>query len=161
MKKQYQELAFILSAVICWLGLSVYAAFAQPSGVAQNVQISSQVVMGLQGIYPDILLQYQEPTTTTAQFAGSTTVVIPANTTGNVVSCATLFPAFASPVCIGLQDVTNPGQQVNVGTSTDDGRINMAASGFFVYRVADGLPTFYIDNPGDSDAAIRVFGLSN
>jgi len=149
--------ALITSAIVFF----AFKGYAAPAGVAQNVQIGSQVVFGLQSVYPQTLLQYQEPTTTTAQFSGATTVVIPANSTNNQINTAALFPAFTTPVCIGLQDITNPGVSVGVGTSSTDTRVQIAANGFVVYRTASGLPTFYVDNATNAPAAIRVFGLSN
>ncbi len=135
--------------------LFAYSTFA--AGTNQNVQISSQVALGLQSAYPQTILQYQEPSTTTAQFSGSTTVTIPASSTDNQINTATLFPGITSPICFGIEDVTDPGVAVSYGTSADDERINLAAGGFAVYRVASGMPTYYFDNATASDASIRVF----
>lgn len=151
---------FAMLGLNTWVNI-VLPALAAPVGVAQNVQISSQVAMGLQSVYPETLMQYQEPTTTTAQFSGATTVTIPANTSDNAVSIATLFPAFATPICIGLEDVTSGGVALNVGTDSGGTKIHMAANGMIVYRTADGTPVFFVDNSTNTDAALRVFGLSN
>lgn len=141
-----------LISILAWFCFSTFAA-----GVNQNVQISSQVAFGLQSAYPEILLQYQEPSTTTAQFSGATTITIPANTTDNTINTATLFSGITTPIVMGFVDVTNPGVSIGIGTAADDTRIEMAAGGFIIYRTASGMPTFYADNATDNDANIRVF----
>lgn len=151
------------------LGLAVTAFFSLllpaavvSAGVAQNIQLSSQMVFGLQSVYPNTIFQYQEPSTTTAQFSGNTVVTIPAASTDNVVSVAALFPGFVTPVAIGIQEVSDPAVQLDVGLSAGGPRIKMAESGFMVFRTASGLPTLYIDNADAThDANLRVFGLSN
>jgi hypothetical protein len=166
-RKQWPLIAvrrFALSMISATLLITAwYAAkgLAAPTGVAQNIQISSQVAMGMQGVYPETLLQYQEPSTTTAQFSGATTVTIPANTTDNAISVATLFPAFATPVVLGFQDVTSGGVSVSFGLDSGGTKVAMAANGITVIRMASGTPTFYFDNATANDAAIRIFGLSN
>lgn len=148
--------------VVFGLGVLVAARATAPSSTAQNIQLSSQMVFGLQNVYPNTIFQYQEPSTTTAQFSGSTAVTIPANSTDNVVDTATLFPAFGTPVCFGLHEVTSPALPLNIGLSAGGPRIQMNAAGFMIFRVAAGNPVFYVDNPSATDdAALQVFGMSN
>lgn len=136
-------------------------AFAA-TGTSNQVQISSQLCFGIQNQYPNILLQYQEPSTTTAQFVGSTTVVIPANTANNTIDTATLFPGFQTPVAFGIQEITNPSLPVNIGLDSSGARLQMAPGGFMVFRVAGGTPTFYVDNPSLTTAAVvTIVGISN
>lgn len=142
--------------------LFVLPALAVPVGTANNVQIGSQVVYGLQSQYPDVLFQYQEPTTTTCQFQGSTIVQVAANTTNTTINTATLFPGFTTPVCFVVQEITSPSQQLNIGLSNGGPRIQLAAGGFLQARVNAGFPTFYVDNPSLTQAAlVRVVALSN
>lgn len=148
---------FIAAMLTIWVSTPAFAAAA-----AQNVQISTQVGMGLQAVYPQTIYTYQEPSTTTAQYQASTVLTITHNTVNNAVSIASLFPAFATPICIGICEITSPGLNLSVGLSSGGPRVSLAAGGFMIFRTATGLPTFYIDNADlTEDAQIRVFGLSN
>lgn len=150
-----------LLAIMLWLTTAA-PALAAAAGVSQNIQLGAQMVMGMQSQYPNTLFQYQEPVTTTAQFQGSTIVSVPANTTNNQINTATLFPGCVTPVAIGVQEMTNPGLQVNVGLSSSDTRLQIAPGGFILLRLNGGFPTFYVDNPSvSSPALVRVFILSN
>lgn len=152
----------ILPALFLFLlGLPSFATAA--AGTPQNVQVSSQVVFGMQSVYPDTIYQYQEPSTTMAQFQGSTIVSIPANSTDTAVSIASLFPASTAPICIGVSEMTNPSlATLSVGLSNGGPRINLASAGFFLFRVNGGTPTFYVDNSDLTNAALlRVFLLGN
>lgn len=120
--------------------------------------------MGLQGIYPLTVFNYAEPTTTTAQYSGQSSVTIPANTTGNVVSCATLFPGNAAPICVSVQDVTSGGVALSLGLDSSGTRIPMAANGFQLFRTAGTSGSqivFYVDNNTATDASLQVTELSN
>lgn len=142
-----------------WLALFVPVLAAAP---AQQVAIACQVVQGLQSVYPNVLFQYQEPGTTTAQFGSSTVVSIPANSTNNTINTATLFPGCVTPVAVGIAEITSPGLPLSLGLSNGGPRLNLAAGGWNVTRVVSGFPTFYVDNASPSTAAlVQVFILSN
>jgi hypothetical protein len=153
----------IATFALCLL-LPQWTLKAQSAAVAaaQQCQIGGQVVFGMQNQYPNVVFQYYEPTTTTVQYSGSTVVSIPANSTNNVVSVATLFPGWQVPVAIGIQEITNPSLQLNVGLSSGGPRINMNPAGFMLFRTINGTPTFYVDNPSASSIGLlQVFGISN
>ena len=147
------------------LALALSLLWAAPafaaSATGQNIQIGAEVVMGLQSVYPNTLFQYQEPPATTAQFQGSTILSIPPTSTNNTVNTATLFSGMATPILVGIADITNPGVQLSVGLDSGGAREVMAPNGFHIVRVASGFPTFYIDNATSGAALLRVFILSN
>ena len=128
----------------------------------QQVEINAQVNWGLSEFTSSLLLNYQEPNTTTALFSATITVVVPINTTNNAYNLATLFPADNSPLLFGLADLSQPGQQLNWGLASSDGRFQMAPGGFALMRVNGGAPTIYVDNPSTTQPAVlQIFSLSN
>lgn len=133
-----------------------------PSASAQQIQVSGQLCFGTQNVYPNVLFQYQESGLTTAQYGGSTTISIPANTTNQAINTATLFPGIVTPVAFVVQEITNPPQQLNIGLASGGARIDLNPQGFLMVRVSGGFPTFYLDNPSMSEAAlVQVSYLSN
>jgi hypothetical protein len=128
----------------------------------QQVQISSQICFGLSQNNNTVLQNYNEVSTTTALFQGSIDVPVPANSTNNAFNLATLFPVANTPLLWGIQDISNPGTQVNVGLSSSGPRFNLNPNGYLTARVNGGAPTIYIDNPSMSNGAIiQLFLLSN
>lgn len=148
-------LAFLLST----LTLAAYAT--TPVGTSQQVNISGQMAFGTQQVYPNVLFQYQEPGTTTAQFSGSTTIAIAGSTSNVAVNTATLFPGVNTPICYVLQEITNPPQQLNVGLASGGARLDLNPQGFLMVRVVGGTPTFYVDNPESTPGLLQVSVLSN
>lgn len=147
-------------AALLWL-VSCAPAFAAAS-TAQNIEINSQVVFGLQSAFPNMLFQYKEPSTTTAQMQGSTIVLIPANSVDNAVNLATLFPGFNMPLIFGVAEVTSPSRALNIGLSAGGPRINLAATGFMLWRANGAFNTLYVDNASLTEPALlRVFGMGN
>lgn len=133
-----------------------------PTSTAQQFQISTQVAFGMGNQFPDLLYYYQEPTSNTAVMDGSTNVVINANSTNTAISTATLFPGVNTPVLWGIAEITNPALPLAVGLSSSGPRMQMAAGGFWITRVASGSPTFYVDNTDPANKAlVRVFMISN
>ena len=157
----HKRLASLLLAF--FLVLLGARSYATPAATPQQIQIGQQFVFGMQSVFPNTLFSYQEPYTTTCQLSGSTIISVPANTSNQAISIAALFPAFVNPVAIGIVEVTSPSQQVNIGLASGGARIHLAEGGFATFRVSTtNLPTFYVDNPSATDAAlIQVFGLSN
>jgi hypothetical protein len=128
----------------------------------QQVQINSQIVFGLAQNNNTVLQNYIEPNTTTALFPGMLLVVVPANSTNNAYNLATLFPLANTPIMWGIMDVSNPGQQINVGLAASGQRFMLNPNGYLTARVNGGAPTLYIDNPSASvNALIQLFMLSN
>jgi hypothetical protein len=159
--KKWIVLAYVFYVALCCRGL-YEPALAAASATAQQIQLSTQVIFGMQQQYSSPIFNYTEPSTTTAQYFGNTTVSIPANSTNNVINTATLFPAWNTPVCIGIAEITTPSLNLNVGLSSGGPRFQLAPGGYLVYRSNGGLPSIYVDNPSASSAAlVQVFGLSN
>ena len=155
-----QSILLALAAFLLTLG---GIALALPTNTtAQQVEINAQVNWGLSEFANSLLLNYQEPNTTTALFNSSITVVVPAATNNYQVNLATTFPFLNDAIVYGIKDMSNPGQQVDIGLASSGQRFSMAPGGFFVIRVDGSAPTLYIDNPSVSDAAIlQVFTMGN
>lgn len=141
------------------LAAPVYAA---TNTSPEQIEINAQVNFGLSLTISDLLLDYQEPNTTTALFRGATTIVVPANTSNQQIVLSTLFPAVNSFICYGLQDVSNPGQAVNIGLASGGARVPLAAGGFSLTRVSGSVPTIFVDNASVTTPCIlRIFAMGN
>ena len=129
----------------------------------QNITIDAQVGMGLQNMPASRLLYYEEPSTTTAKFADTSTIVIPPNTVDQVLNLATLFPGINTALVFVIADITSsPGVPINFGMAAGGARFNMAAMGFFVVRVNGSAPTLYLDNPSlTQNGILQVSVLAN
>lgn len=135
---------------------------AVTNATAQQVQINSQIIFGLSQNNNSVLQNYIEPNTTTALFAGSLPVVVPADSVNNEYNLSTLFPLANSPILWGLEDKSNPGQQVNVGLTASGPRFFINPNGYLTARVNGGAPILYIDNPSANSAALlMLFMMSN
>lgn len=147
------------------LALALMLVLCLPSWAGANpnqIQFGCQVVDGMQNQYPNVLLQYQEPSTTTCQFSGAIVVPVFANSTNTQINTATIFGGFTVPVLVGIQEITSPSLPVNIGLTSSGPRLQLAPGGILVVRLNAGFPTFYVDNTStNSTALLRVFMLSN
>lgn len=151
----------LLAAAVAMF-LTVLPAVAQTNATDQQVEINGQVSFGLSYFGNTNLLNYAEPGTTTAKFQGSAVVMVPPSTTDQAVSLSSLFANISTPICIGLKDISNPGQQCNWGMAAAGTRFNMAAGGFSLMRVNGSRPTLYLDNPSSTSYCIvQVFCMGN
>lgn len=157
---------FVILVSALFTSLLALAATATPVSnlTTQQIEINAQVNFGLSDFTNSLLLNYQEPNSTTASTSNSATVTVTANTTDNQVNLSTLFPITATnnAICYGVVDISNPGQQVNIGLAAGGSRFNMAPSGFMLIRVTGSKPTLYIDNPSATvTAVLKVFCLTS
>ena len=129
------------------------------NATAQQVEINCQVNFGLSDSAYSMLLNYQEPSTTTGLFNSSLIVEVPANTTAQSIDLSSLFTFVNSALVLTIADISSPGQQVNIGLTSSSARLNIAASGFMAVRVTGVLPTLYADNPSANTAAILQIGI--
>ena len=121
-----------------------------------------QAAYGLGYQSNSVLMNYCEPGTTQSLFGNSNTVFVPANTTGQAINLATMFPNINSALLWGIQDISNPGQLVSIGMAANGSRYTLAPGGFQVTRVSGSAPTLYVDNPSTNNYAIlKVFCLAN
>lgn len=136
---------------------------ANTNATPQQIQINAQACFGLSQSTNNLVVNYQEPNTTTALFKGIEELSIPANTVNNTINLANYFTAINTALLWGLQDISNPGQQVNIGMASSGTRFSMAPSGFFLIRVNGGSsPILYIDNPSLTTSAIlQLIVLAN
>lgn len=135
---------------------------AATNAASEQIEINAQVNFGLSLTVSDLLLDYEEPNSTTALFRGASTVVVPQNTSNQQIVLSTLFPGFNSYICFGIQDISNPGQAINFGLTSGGARIPMAAGGFSLQRVSGSVPTIFVDNTSVTTPAIlRVFAIGN
>lgn len=133
------------------------------TGTAQNIQISALASFGLLDFSHTTLLNYQEPSSSTATIQGTTTENIPATTSNNLINLSTLFPAAATPVALMIIDTTpSPGVALALGLVSSGTRFFLAGGGFILMRLGAGaLPNIYIDNSSSTIATIQISILSN
>ncbi len=147
--------------------LSLFACLllARPAipQTAQQVIIAGQLAFGLGWSATTVLMNYQEPSTTTCTLQASSVVKIPKNTTNNTINLATLFPAVTTAVAYSIADITSsPGQQVAVGMASSGSRFQMAPMGMMMFRVNGSSPTLYCDNASmTTDAYLSVSCMGN
>lgn len=131
----------------------------------QQCEISAQVNYGLSSMQNALILDYNEPDTTTVLFYASTPQVVTANTNNSTFNLQTLFAGINTAVAIGWSDISNPGQEIDWGLALSGSRFKMNPNGFTLIRVNQALaslPTIYIDNPSVSvNALIQFFCLAN
>jgi hypothetical protein len=144
---------YIILFCICTKPAGAQVSNAQPN----QVEINAQVAYGLGYQSNSVLMNYIEPGTTTALFGNSATVFVPASTTDQVVNLATLFPYINSAELWAVEDISNPGQSVLIGTATGSNKFTLAPGGFFEARVYGSAPTLYISNPSTNQYAILKF----
>ena len=133
---------------------------------AQQVVISAQVNFGLSDFANALILNYQEPNTTTClSYAATAPQVVLANTNNVAFNLQSIFSAINTAVLIGFVDISNPGQQVNWGLASSGPRFYQNPSGFTLIRTNQAiatLPTVYIDNPSaNMNALLQFFCLAN
>ena len=152
----------LLTALVCAC-LSLPCLAQTPNIAPQAFEINANVNFGLQQFANTNLFNYMEPSTNTALFQASNTVIIPANTAAQAVNLSTLFPFINSAIAVGISDVSTPGQSVKLGfTNASTNLLIMAPNGFLLSRVYGALPIVYISNLSLTNQAIlRIFVLSN
>lgn len=128
----------------------------------EQITINTQINFGLTDFANTLLLNYQEPNTTTCLFQLSQNFIAVANTVNQVIDLATMFSSINTAVLYGIVDISNPGQQVNIGMASSGSRFNMNPGGFFLVRANGSSPTLFVDNPSSSvNAILQVFCLAN
>lgn len=150
--------------MVCAIALAMFSlpCFAQTNAAEQNVCIQAQVAFGLGLFSNQSLLNYSEPSTTTAKFSNSTTVAVPPSTSNQQINLSTLFPNIATPILFGMSDISDPGQAVDWGLASGGTRFPMAAGGFMITRVSGTGPVVYVDNDSTTEyALLQVFCLGN
>jgi hypothetical protein len=161
-KKWRKKSSSLMTAFIASMACASPTFGQATNALDQEIEINAAVSFGLSYFGNTSLLQYVEPTTTKAKFQNSSTVVLSPNTTNNPINLATLFPSLNTALVYGIKDMSQPGQQVNVGMAAGGSRFNMAPGGFFLVRVSGSSPTIYADNPSLTKFAIvQVFSLGN
>ena len=129
---------------------------------ANQIEINAQVAYGLGYQSNSTLMNYIEPGTTTALFGNAQTLFIPPNTTDQMVVLAALFPSINSAVLWGVQDISNPGQSISIGTATGTNKFTLAPGGFLLSRVNGSAPTLYVTNPSPNTYSIlKLILLAN
>lgn len=153
----------ILVALLLLLLFSLTPALADVTNASsQQIEINAQTQFGLSYSGNTSLMNYVEPGTTTSRFGLSTTVFVAPSTTDQQINLATLFPFINSAQLWGMQDISNPGQQLNWGLASGGQRFQMNPGGFFECRVTGSAPILYIDNPSSSSYVIlKVFCIAN
>lgn len=125
----------------------------------QKVQFGASCVFGAQTVSPNQLFNYTEPDATQCQYTVEYVVKLDPSATNVAVSFADLFPVGSVPVVVGAADIS--GQNFDLGLETSGARIHINANGYFVSRVSETSPIFFLDNPSGSQAAyVKLFGLS-
>ncbi len=106
------------------------------------------------------LLNYIEPSSTTATLQYQTIAVIPASTSNYAVNLATVLAFPTAPIAVGWLDLT--GTALNWGLASGGTRFSQAANGFNLMRLTTGtLPTVYFDNASAAVVELQIFAVGN
>jgi hypothetical protein len=168
-ERNFEWTVFLLLVAAVAMSL-LFGYFAEKVHAATNAtpvqfELNAQVNYGLSYLGNATVFTYAEPNQSTALFSTSQTVLIPANSTNNTVNLATLFPNVNNPLVFVLTDISNPGQEMNIGMASGGSRFDMNPNGFFMFRVSQSTgscPTLYIDNPSSNMSAfLQVTCLAN
>jgi len=151
-------IGFVILAYFCITPVKSQVSNAQPN----QIEINAQVAYGLGYQSNSSLLNYIEPGTTTALFGNATTIFVPPATADQTVNLAALFPNINQAVLWGVQDISNPGQSVSIGTAAGSNKFTLAAGGFLLSRVYGSAPTLYIINSSPNTySVLKLVCLAN
>lgn len=129
--------------------------------VAKLVGIFLQCFHGYSDSSHQSLINYTEPSSTTAKYCAQHEAPVVKNTPNNAFNLASLFPAFGTDnVLLTIEEISSTPLQLNFGFTSGGTRLPLTA---LVARLKTGaLPTIYIDNPSlTTDATIRISVVGN
>lgn len=124
--------------------------------MSTQLSISSQVLFGPGTGANRQLLNFTEPSTTTADQGNTTTVQVADGATNTAVNLATLFPSLTNAKVITLKDISATPREVSFSPENTGTKLVLAAGGFLVLRTRGNLPTLYFDNASGGAATIEV-----
>ena len=159
------EWAFIAFLVALFCGiLFCVSAKAQQSN---QFELNCQAAYGLGYQSNQVLMNYVEPGTSQATYAVSNIVVVPPSAIDQQINFSTMFPNINTAFVVGIQDISNPGQTIYIGTAPEIGtgysKLILAPGGFQTSRTygTNGV-IFYVDNPSTQNSAyLKVFVIGN
>lgn len=131
---------------------------------ATQFAVALQVFFGLADYSHTTLVNYNEPSTSTAVSANQVMVSIPASGTLSL-TLANLFPGAGAIQFIALQDASNPGIPLKFAPSSSSAYIYMNPNGFVAFRTsptntsASGLGSFSIINTSSTQIAYVVVSI--
>jgi hypothetical protein len=111
------------------------------------------------------LLDYTEPSSTTAESSLSDLIQVPANTSAFEVDLAEVFPSIGSTKAIAIKDVSDPGLAYGVAMADDaaaDQKLLIRAGGIMLVSSSGAPPKLYIDNTSTTRVLkLRVCAVGN
>jgi hypothetical protein len=156
----------VLLAVVGAVLVLAYRAHAQLTNVAQQqAYVACQIVFGYLDWTHTSLLNYLEPSTTTAAVADSVEFVVPANSVGNQFQFSSSFPAAQDGVAFFVQDITYPAPANGVFVGMDSQspgssiRIPLNPGGFLAGRITGQMCDLVFQNTNPSTQIILRIGI--
>lgn len=113
-----------------------------------------------------ILMQWASSDGLTAQLSGAQNVIVPINTTGQVITLATLFPNLTLPLFIAIADITVPGVGGLFYTTSGGAsgtKQTLMPSGFLAWTPngASALNPIYVDNISSTSELILAIAVAS
>ena len=128
----------------------------------QQMVIEQRLYWGASGPTQRTGLNYTSPDSLTANALNSTTIQIPATTTGQAINFATLFPSLVLPLVQYLVEVTQPTPlgflfYTHSGSSSGE-KLPVGPNGYisWIGNGATAPGTVYVDNPGATPIVLEV-----
>lgn len=138
--------------------------------VATQFILTLRSYLNPQGPTQTTLLNFDVPDSTTANASGSQPIIVPANTVGQAINFASMFPSLLLPLFVFIADITTPATAPGFNWYTHAAagageKQPVGPNGFMCWggatAAATGANPIYIDNPTNNELVLQVGCVSN